>query len=70
MVYFTTKTLAQQAEALGEQAMKLGLIPSFVVHHFPAIWQFYIPDRNESQPLTLEEAYLQLQQLLHSVNRF
>ena len=58
-------TLAEQAEALAEQAMKLGLIPSFTVHHFPDSWQFYIPDFN-SQLLTPEEVYLQLKHLIQS----
>lgn len=58
-------TLAEQAEALGKQAMQLGLIPSFAVHHFPDSWQFYIPDF-KSEPLTPEEAYLQLQHLISS----
>ena len=58
-------TLAEQAEALAEQAMKLGLISSFTVHHFPDSWQFYIPDFN-NELLTLEEAYLQLKHLIQS----
>lgn len=58
-------TLAEQAEALAKRAMKLGLIPSFVVHHFPDSWQFYIPNQNES-PLTPEEAYLKLKKLVES----
>ena len=45
--------------------MKLGLIPSFTVHHFLDSWQFYIPDLN-SQLLTPEEAYLQLKHLIQS----
>ena len=58
-------TLAAQAEGLAKQAMKLGLIPSFTVHHFPDSWQFYIPIFN-SELLTPEEAYLQLKQLIQS----
>ncbi len=58
-------TLAEQTEVLGKQAMQLGLIPSFAIHHFPDSWQFYIPDFN-SEPLTPEEAYLRLQRLIGS----
>lgn len=56
-------TLAEQAENLGRKAMKLGLIPSFVVRHFPDSWEFYIPDE-KSQSLTPEEAYLKLKKLI------
>jgi hypothetical protein len=59
-------TLAERAEDLGRQALKLGLIPSFVVRHFPDSWQFYIPNETESDPLTPEEAYLQLKKLVDS----
>ena len=58
-------TLAEQAEVLAKRAMKLGLISSFVVHHFPDSWQFYISNQNES-PLTPEEAYLKLKKLVES----
>ncbi|MBW4610949.1 MAG: hypothetical protein KME22_28000 [Hassallia sp. WJT32-NPBG1] len=57
-------SLAEQAEALGKKALKLGLIPSFVVHHFPDSWEFYIPDKSKSQALTPEEAYLQLKNIV------
>jgi hypothetical protein len=59
-------TLEEKAEALGKKAMELGLIPSFVVHFFPDIWQFYIPNEQESEPLTPEEAYLRLEKLVKS----
>ncbi|MDZ8237495.1 MAG: hypothetical protein RMZ69_10040 [Nostoc sp. ChiQUE01a] len=59
-------SLAEKAEELGRQAMKLGLIPSFVVHHFPDSWEFYIPDQKTSVPLTPEEAYLKLKKLVES----
>jgi hypothetical protein len=52
------KSLSQVAEELGNEALALGLIPSFVVRHFPDSKQFYIPDENQSEPLTPEEAYL------------
>ncbi len=60
-------TLAEQAENLGRMALKLGLIPSFVVRHFPDSWEFYIPDETAAQ-LTPEEAYLHLKQLVDPIN--
>lgn len=59
-------SLADQAETLGKRAMKLGLIPSFVVYHYPDSWQFFIPNQNECDPLTPEEAYLRLKKLIES----
>jgi hypothetical protein len=58
-------SLAEQTEELGRKAMKLGLIPSFIVQHFPDSWVFYIPDQNTSAPLTPEEAYMKLKKLLN-----
>ncbi len=57
-------TLSETAEDLGKKALKLGLIPSFVVRYFPDSWQFYIPNENESEPLTPEEAYFHLKTLV------
>ncbi|MBD1923872.1 hypothetical protein H6F77_22800 [Microcoleus sp. FACHB-831] len=57
-------SLAETAEELGKKAMSLGLIPSFVVRFFPDSRQFYIPNENESEPLTPEEAYLRLKKLV------
>lgn len=57
-------SLAETAEELGKKAMSLGLIPSFVVCFFPDSRQFYIPNENESEPLTPEEAYLRLKKLV------
>jgi hypothetical protein len=51
-------SLSQAAEKLGNEALELGVIPSFVVRHFPDSKQFYIPDETHSEPLTPEEAYL------------
>ena len=56
-------TLAEQAETLGRMALTMGLIPSFVVRHFPDSWEFYIPDETAHQ-LSPEEAYLHLKQLV------
>lgn len=57
-------SLAETAEALGKKAMELGLIPSFTIRYFPDNRQFYIPNENESQPLTPEEAYMRLKKLV------
>ncbi len=57
-------TLSETAENLGKKALELGLISSFVVRHFPDNRQFYIPNENESEPLTPEEAYLRLKKLV------
>jgi hypothetical protein len=56
-------TLAARAEKLGETALMMGLIPSFVVRHFPDSREFYIPDET-AQQLTPEEAYLHFKQLV------
>ncbi|MCY7335646.1 MAG: hypothetical protein LH613_05445 [Chamaesiphon sp.] len=55
--------LAEQAENLGRMALMMGLVPSFVVRHFPDSWEFYIPDETADR-LTPEEAYLHLKQLV------
>ena len=57
-------SLEEQAEKLGKQAVSLGMIPSLVVHYFPDTWVFYIPNENQSEALTPEEAYLRLKQLV------
>lgn len=57
-------SLAEQAEKLGKQAMKLGLIPSLTVHIFSDAWQFYVPNKEESELLTPEEAYLRFKKLV------
>ncbi|HYW20226.1 MAG TPA: hypothetical protein VE956_13125 [Nodularia sp. (in: cyanobacteria)] len=57
-------TLAETAEELGKKALSLGLIPSFLVRHFPDSRQYYIPNEAESQPLTPEQAYLRFKKLL------
>jgi hypothetical protein len=60
-------TLAGQAENLGRMALTMGLIPSFVVRHFPDSWQFYIPNET-AERLTPEEAYLHLKQLVEPID--
>ncbi|MBW4558653.1 MAG: hypothetical protein KME59_22535 [Trichormus sp. ATA11-4-KO1] len=57
-------TLAETAEKLGKQALSLGLIPSFLVRHFPDSRQYYIPNEEASEPLTPEQAYLRFKKLL------
>jgi hypothetical protein len=57
-------SLAEQAEGLGRTALKLGLISSFVVHHFPDSWEFYIPNEKQSEVLSPEQAYLKLKKIL------
>ncbi len=57
-------TLAETAEELGKQALSLGLIPSFLVRYFPDSRQYYIPNEEESQPLTPEQAYLRFKKLV------
>ncbi|AFZ32896.1 hypothetical protein Glo7428_4454 [Gloeocapsa sp. PCC 7428] len=59
-------SLAEAADRLGERAMELGIISSFVVRHFPDSRQYYIPNENESEPLTPEEAYMKLKKLVES----
>jgi hypothetical protein len=57
-------TLAETAEELGKKALHLGLIPSFLVRHFPDSRQYYIPNEEESEPLTPEQAYLRFKKLV------
>ncbi|MDX2232103.1 MAG: hypothetical protein NW220_20885 [Leptolyngbyaceae cyanobacterium bins.349] len=56
-------SLIDAAETFGKQALRRGLIPSFVVRHFADSSQFYIPDEQQP-PLTPEQAYLQLKILV------
>ena len=66
--YHDELSLSDAAEALGKEALQLGLIHSFVVRHFADSSQFYIPDEHR-EPLTPEEAYLQLKALIDRSNR-
>jgi hypothetical protein len=61
-------TLTETAAKLGKKAMDLGLIPSFVVRYYTDSQQFYIPDENQSEPLTPEQAYLRLKKLVEQSN--
>lgn len=62
-------SLGEAAEELGKKAMELKLIPSFVVRHFPDSKQFYIPNENNSEPLTPEEAYLKFKKLVEQAEQ-
>lgn len=62
-------SLAETAEELGKKALKLGIIPSFVVRYFPDSRQFYIPNEEESEPLTPEQAYLELKKMIELSNQ-
>ncbi|MBD2255709.1 hypothetical protein [Nostoc parmelioides] len=57
-------TLAKTAEKLGKKASQLNLTPSFAARYFADIRQYYIPDEIKSEPLTPEEVYMRLRQLL------
>ncbi|BAZ52520.1 hypothetical protein NIES4103_51820 [Nostoc sp. NIES-4103] len=59
-------TLAEVAEKLGKKALKLGLIPSFVVRYFPDSRQYYIPNEKECEPLTPEQAYMRFKKLVEN----
>lgn len=56
--------LTEEATDLGKQAMASELIPSFVVRYFPDSSQFFIPNEQESKPLTPEQAYLRFKKLI------
>lgn len=61
--YHDQHSLEEKAEELGKRAMALGLIPGFVIHFFPDVWEFYVPDE-KADPLTPEEVFHQLRQLV------
>lgn len=58
------QSLADTADKLGKEALSLGLIPSFLVRYFPDSRQYYIPNEEESEPLTPEQAYMRLKKLV------
>lgn len=62
-------TLAETADKLGKKALQLNLIHSFVVRYFADSRQYYIPNEQESQPLTPEEAYMQFKKLLEGAEK-
>ncbi|MBE9210662.1 hypothetical protein IQ244_29995 [Nostoc sp. LEGE 06077] len=59
-------TLAETVDKLGKKALELHLIPSFVVRYFPDSRQYYIPNEQESQPLTPEQAYMHFKKLVEA----
>lgn len=59
-------TLAEKAEELGKKAIKLGLVSSFIVHHYSDSQEFYIPDQNNALSLTAPEAYMKFKKLVGS----
>ena len=61
-------TLEEEAEKLGKRAMELGLISNFSLHFFPDCWQFSLPNEQESELLTPEEAYLRFKKLVEQSN--
>jgi hypothetical protein len=67
--YHDQLSLEEKAEQLGKRAMELGLIPSFVVHYFPDVWEFYIPNEQKSSALTPEEAYHRLRKLVEQADK-
>lgn len=62
-------TLAEVADELGKQALKLGLIPSFVVRYFSDSRQYYIPNETDSELLTPEQAYMRLKAMVEKAGQ-
>ena len=62
--FYDEISLAEAAETMGKKAVKLGLIRSLTVRIFSDSWQFYLPNLVDTEPLTPEEAYLQLKALV------
>lgn len=62
------ESLADIATQLGQQALAQGLIDSFVVRYFRDSRQFYIPNEQNAEPLTPEEAYLYLQRMIEQAS--
>jgi hypothetical protein len=67
--FYDEFTLTETAAEFGKKALDLGLIPSFVVRYFADSQQFYIPNENESEPLTPEQAYLRLKKLVEQAGK-
>jgi hypothetical protein len=64
--FYDQLSMEEKAVELGKQALSLKLIPSFTVRYFPDVWQFLIPADSTAEPLTPEEAYMQLQRLIEN----
>ena len=63
-IFHNGLTLAEEAEKLGKRALDLGLISNFSLHLFPDCWQFSLPNGQEAELLTPEEAYLRFKKLV------
>ena len=59
-------SLVEAAEFLAKEAFQRGLIPSFAVRHYLDSAQFFIPDEEDSEALTPEQAYLRLKRLIEN----
>lgn len=57
-------SLAEEAEKWAKKAMELGLITGFVIHFYPDSWQFYFNNEEGAEPLTPEEAFFHVKNLL------
>ncbi len=57
-------SLAEATEALGKQALQLGLIPSFTIRFFPDNREYFIAHDDQSEALTPEEAYFYFKKLV------
>lgn len=61
-------SLAETTEKLAKKAMQFQIIPSFRINFFPDSYQFIIPGQG-SEPLTPEQAYMRLKQLLETAGQ-
>jgi hypothetical protein len=57
-------SLSDAVEELAETTVSLGVISSFMVSYQGQQRQFYLPHLSNAEPLTPEQAYLQLKQLM------
>ncbi|BAB76686.1 hypothetical protein ACN23B_25025 [Anabaena sp. FACHB-709] len=65
-LFHDENTLAEKAEELGKKAVKLGIISSFIVHHYPDSQEFCLPEEDNSNILTAPEAYMKFKKLVDS----
>ena len=57
-------SLSDAVQELAETTVSLGVISSFMVRYQGQQRRFYLPNESDSQPLTAEQAYLRLKQLM------
>ncbi|MCT7974575.1 hypothetical protein [Laspinema olomoucense] len=57
-------SLSDAVEELAETTVSLGVISGFMVRYQGQQRQFFLPTESDSEPLTAEEAYLRLKQLM------